>query len=315
MLLSGDMMKRFMGLLGFLFVFGFAQGSISGTLYANEIKGFMVIGCLLDLSTNDCDYDQSPYITIEQSGPSAPFVLENAPEGQYLVIAWKDTNGNGQLEDDGSDEVAYYIDAKGELAPVTPPASGITLQVNEVLASQPGSNPLSEPAQNPLSSAPQVAQTEGLLVGKWSQFSGSSTSYSNPDTNEQAPLSGNAIDYTFNPDGSYEYLLFIQQSFYNCTTTFTSYATGTYTAQTNLLELTPKEHHTTSKDSCYASGNYEKDLPLESRYYSFVFGRDIYNGKDYGETLELTSLKLNSAGELATDPEDSTATVLKRETP
>jgi hypothetical protein len=152
-------------------------------------------------------------------------------------------------------------------------------------------------------------------LGKWSQFSGSSTSYYNPDTNEQAPLSGNSIDYTFHPDGSYEYFFFIQQSLYNCTTTITSYATGTYTAQPNLLELTPKEHHTTSKDNCYASGNYEKDLPLEPDYYSFVFGRDIYDGKDYGETLELTLLKPGADGGLEVDPEDSTPIVLLKQNP
>jgi hypothetical protein len=137
-----------------------AQNTISGTLYAKDVQGFMVIGCLLDLSTNDCDYDRSPYLTVEQNGPSASFILENAPEGQYLVIAWKDTNNNGQLEDDGSDELAYYTDANGALASVTPPASGITLQVGEALAGSnlPASNPLAQtPAQNPLNTSINTA--------------------------------------------------------------------------------------------------------------------------------------------------------------
>jgi hypothetical protein len=302
-----------------------AQSTISGTLYANDVKGFMVIGCLLDLTVNDCDYDKSPYVKLEQSGPSATFTLDNALAGQYLVIAWHDTNGNGQLEDDGSNELTYYTDAKGELALVTPPAAGITLRVGEALPSQPssnplGSNPLSEAsAQNPLTSvssvSPPATQTENSLLGKWSQFGGSSTSYYNPDTGEQAPLSGNAIDYTFNPDGSYEYFFFIQQTLYNCTTTISSFASGTFAVQDNVLSLSPKEHHTTSKDSCYASGNYEKDLPLGPDYYRFVFGRDIYDGKDYGETLELTSLKRNVQGEFDVNPEASTPTVLKRATP
>jgi hypothetical protein len=122
-----------------------AQNTISGTLYANDVKGFLVIGCLLDLAANDCDYDQSPYVTIEQSGPSATFVLENAPDGSYLVIAWHDTNGNGSLEDDGTDALTYYTDANGDPVSVTPPASDITLRIaasSNPLTSQPSSNPL-----------------------------------------------------------------------------------------------------------------------------------------------------------------------------
>jgi hypothetical protein len=150
-----------------------AQNTMSGTLYANDVKGFMVIGCLLDLIINDCDYDRSPYLEITQSGQSFPFVLENAPDGQYLVIAWRDTNGNGTLEDDGSDELTYYTDANGDPAMVTPPATDITLQVGGGLASPPASNPLNQaPAQETQTgSAPTNLTPDGSFpaeyIGVW----------------------------------------------------------------------------------------------------------------------------------------------------
>ena len=43
-------MKPFITTLFCLCTFALAQGNISGTLYATEVKGFVVIGCLLDLS-------------------------------------------------------------------------------------------------------------------------------------------------------------------------------------------------------------------------------------------------------------------------
>jgi hypothetical protein len=167
--------KHFLCLVVFIASFSLSQGSISGTLYAGEVKDFIVIGCLLDLTTQDCDYDKSPYVTITQSGSSAPFELETpveleTPAGNYLVLAWRDTNGNGQLEDDGSDELAYHIDANGELAPVTPPASGITLQVGEALAGSnpPASNPLVQtPAQNPLNTSTNTAATNTTPTGNF----------------------------------------------------------------------------------------------------------------------------------------------------
>jgi hypothetical protein len=136
-----------------------AQSTLSGTLYADDVQGFMVIGCLLDFAINDCDYDKSPFVEVNQGGPSYPFVLD-APDGQYLVIAWRDTNSNGTLEDDGSDELVYYTDAAGEATMVTPPASDIILQMGEVRVDEAQSNPLTQtPSQNPPAQNPSENQT------------------------------------------------------------------------------------------------------------------------------------------------------------
>jgi hypothetical protein len=69
--------------------------------------------------------------------------LQNASAGNYLVIAWKDKNDNGNL-DENVDEVGYYLDSKSEPALVTSPASNIDIRVGGAnpLAAQPSSNPL-----------------------------------------------------------------------------------------------------------------------------------------------------------------------------
>lgn len=147
---------------------GLAQNTISGTLYADYVQGFIVIGCLLDLTINDCDYDRSPYVEVSQSGQSFPFVLDNAPDGQYLVIAWRDTNGNGQLDDDGSDELTYYADASGNPLSVTPPVSDIVLQIGGATAVQPATPSSGQTdAQNPLNNQTGSAPTNMTPTGNF----------------------------------------------------------------------------------------------------------------------------------------------------
>lgn len=290
-------MKRFMGLLGFLFAFGFAQGGISGILYANDVQGFMVIGCLLDLTVNDCDYDRSPYVEITQSGQSFPFVLENAPEGNYLVVAWKDTNGNGTLEDDGSDELTYLTDANGDPVVVTPPAADIVLEVSSLSASSDLS-----PVQN------QGVTTE--LVGIWQAGLGGAY---DPSSGDWGFGDSAATDvghwYQLNADGSYQSRFGMNVvSFGTCRQKILIAEVGTYTLQNGVLTLTATSAKKKSDDNCDddPGKNYLSDAPLLVTYKQVRF---------LSEGLELTSLKPNAQGELSVDQEDSTPIVLRRENP
>jgi uncharacterized protein (DUF2141 family) len=87
--------------LAFMLSVAFAQNTITGKVVANNTQGFIIIGCLIDLSTQDCNYDKSHYVEVNQDGT---YTLSNLESGQYLVIAWCDTNANGNLEED-QDEV------------------------------------------------------------------------------------------------------------------------------------------------------------------------------------------------------------------
>lgn len=271
-------MKSLLFLFMFIVPFSLAQSNISGTLYANEVEGFVIIGCLLDLTTQDCDYDKSPYVTIEQSGSSAPFQLENAPTGNYLVIAWKDTNGNGQLEDDGSDEVGYYGDSSNEPALVTAPASNIDIRLtaNNQLASAPATNPLAstptQPAQN--------TSPLGDLVGIWQMTRASGGDYKNTYTGYTFSMtSGFSTLLKIRADGNY--LMQFYSSGTSSTCAFVSsfeQSAGTVTYQGNQLILQPA-WHTLELTDCDPSTTGKQDLGADPIVYTFKLEEEFdYNG-------------------------------------
>ena len=294
----------------FLSTFAFAQNTITGNLVANNTQGFIIIGCLIDLDTSDCNYEKSQYAEVDASGA---YVLNNLEAGQYIVIAWRDTNNSGDLEE-GQDEIGYYTDANGEVSLTTAPASNITISVGDSAATNPLTTNLPATANNPLS--PAQAPSSNTLVGTWHKGYASSTSYQDTVTGILAPPTGGAWNYTFSADGSYIDTFLLQNTFYSCTTKIFNYVEGTYVTNSDgVLMLTPTQSHTKSEDDCSASGNYEKDLPLETEYFYYQLVRDIseFTGEDLGEVLELTDLILNSQGELEVDPEDSTPLALRRE--
>ena len=278
-------MKRLVTLSCCLIALSFAQ-SISGILYADNVQGFVVIGCLLDVNTQDCDYDKSPYMTIEQSGSSATFELENAPAGNYLVIAWKDTNGNGNLEE--QDEVGYYVDSRGEPALVTAPASNIDIRLIT-------SNPLaSQPATNPLTSAPATQSTQntsplGDLVGIWQMTRASGGDYKNVNTGLPFSMtSGFSVLLKIRPNGDYLMQFYSSGVSSNCAfaSNFENSA-GTVTYRGNQLILQP-EWHTLEVTDCDASTPDKVDLGTEEITYIFKLQEEFdFNGLR-GIGMELT---------------------------
>ncbi len=155
-------MKLLFFFLSLVTSLAFSQNTISGTLSATKAQEFMIIGCLIDLSTQDCNYEKSQYAQANQDGS---YILSNLEAGQYLIIAWRDTNANGNLEEE-QDEVAYYTTADGQPGLVSPPASGIDMQVGA--ASNP---PTQTPAQNPVNTPMNTDATTGVIapeyVGVW----------------------------------------------------------------------------------------------------------------------------------------------------
>ncbi len=291
----------------FMLNMALAQNTITGNLVANDTHGFIIIGCLIDLATSDCNYEKSQSATVNQDGT---YTLSNLEPGQYIVIAWRDTNSSGDLEE-GQDEVGYYTSADGQPGLVSPPVANITINVGTSATNPLTTNP-PDTANNPLS--PAQPQSSNSIVGTWVDTYTLSTSYQDSVSGRFAPPTGGSWNYTFNPDGTYVFDFLFQNTFYSCTTTIFNSEEGNYVANSDgVLMLTQTKSHTKSEDSCTASSNYEKDLPLETVYFFFQFGRDIFMDIDNGETLELTDLILNSQGTLEVDPEDNTPLALQRE--
>jgi hypothetical protein len=294
------MMKRLPALLASVFLISvwtcaFAQSSLSGAVITDDPQGFTVIACFIDVAINDCDGEKSRYINVNADGT---YAIDGLDAGQYLVIAWKDSNGSGDLEE-GQDEFFYYVDANAEIAAVSPPASNIVLQASASTA--PASNPLSD-----------VGATTGAseLTGIWQAGLGGNY---DPSLEDWGFGDSVATDvghwYQFNADGSYQSRFGMNVvSFGTCRQKILIAETGTYTLQNDLLTLTATSAQKKSDDNCDddPSKNYVSNIPSQTIYKLARF---------VSEGLELTSLTLNAAGSLEVDPEDSTPIVLRKEMP
>jgi hypothetical protein len=250
--------------------------SISGTVVAPEVEGVMVIACYP--SEAGCDEQRSGYTTVAQAGGSAPYRIDGLGPGEYLVIAWLDRDGDGEMSEA---ELAVYSRG-GEPVLVSPPVTGIDL-----LFRQAG------PPQATVTPAPASA-----LVGGWYQGSVSAVDYYNPVTGSWAPPSGSGFRYQFRTDGSYTYSGLMQSSVFACTMSLFNYQEGRYHLEGQVLMLVPTVARWRSEDSCNPQNNYEKAGRLEPSYYLWQVSVDEYGGV----VLDLTSLKLDQ-GMLDFDPE------------
>ncbi len=156
-----------------------AQGSISGTVSANDVTGFIVIACYAD-ATVGCNESLSS--TAELSNPS--YQLGNLSAGQYIIFLWRDTNNSGELEED-QDEVHYYAAGNEEVTLISPPAQNIDF------------NLVATSAPNPLTS---TGTRE--LVGSWSSHDYFGT-YVDAGTGAYAGSANTGNGVIFNPDGTY----------------------------------------------------------------------------------------------------------------
>jgi hypothetical protein len=255
--------KLVFGLM-FILNIAFAQDTITGKVIATNTQGFTVIGCLIDLSMQDCNYDKSQYV---ETNPDGSYTLTNLEAGQYLVIAWKDTNGNGQLEDDGSDELAYYTDASGEAVLVSAPATNITLTLsapaNQPTATNPLTTNLPATTNNPLTNtAPTID-----LVGSWSNVSTTGVEFYDPSTGSWGDVSGNASEFTLNTDGSCEIYVLLQSSLYSSSAKIFAVTTGTYTFDGAILSITG-----TTRERAWSQDELSRDETKPfSNTYRIVF--------------------------------------------
>ncbi|CAN5469882.1 hypothetical protein BH24DEI1_BH24DEI1_15690 [soil metagenome] len=266
---------------------GLAQNEsfIAGTVFAPRgVAGTVVIACYP--SAGGCDEARSGHVEIRHSGTSAPYRLEGLSAGPYLLIAWQDGDGDGEM---GEHELVFY---QGGTEPslITPPAEGIELRFGE--AAPPGC----------------AARPPSQLLGGWSQGSGSATQYYDPNSGAWAPPTGSGFSYTFYPDGRYEYSGMMQSSVYACTTTIFAYEAGTVLTEDRVMMLRQGVNKFKSQDTCNESWNYERDDPLETRYLLWSIDKD-----EYGSTvLEVTNLRLGGDGLLDIDPEYPEASIFYR---
>ncbi len=260
---------------GLMFVLNiaFTQNTITGQVIANNTQGFTVIGCLIDLSTRDCNYEKSQYAEVNQDGT---YTLSNLESGQYIIIAWRDTNSSGDLEED-QDEVGYYTTADGQPGLVSPPVANITITVGNTAATQPTT-------PNPLTTNPEPTpptQGSNTLVGTWSDVSTTGVEFYDPSTGSWGDVSGNAFEFTLNADGSCEIYVLLQSSLYSSSVKIFAVTTGTYTFDGAILSITG-----TTRERAWSQDELSRDETKPfSNTYRIVFTDDNTLILDDGLTL------------------------------
>jgi hypothetical protein len=140
------------------FTFGSAQNnlSLSGTVFAlpgSNLQNTAVIACLLVNDT--CDEQRSGLQQLNASGSSARFQIGNLENEQYLLLAWRDLNGNNEA--DAGDEVGVY-QQRGKPALLRPPASNLELRMARFSGDL---DSLIDQAEQPSASPPPPATPSG----------------------------------------------------------------------------------------------------------------------------------------------------------
>ena len=122
------------------------------------------------------------------------------------------------------------------------------------------------------------APTPERLVGTWSTSRVSTINYRNRVTGGFAPPSGHVFSYTIAPNGTYELSGLLQSSLYNCTISVFKWERGVLAVAGGRLMLTPREGKVTSKDTCRAGSEKEREVVDAPTTYSFRI--ELRDGKD-----------------------------------
>ena len=98
----------------------------------------------------------------------------------------------------------------------------------------------------------------GDLAGTWKDGSVGMIQYENRTTGATKPGRGSIFTYKFLPNGSYEFVGYMETTMYNCTTTLFNQITGKYSADGTTITLSPNRDFWKSGNSCAASGNKQQ---------------------------------------------------------
>lgn len=117
------------------------------------------------------------------------------------------------------------------------------------------------------------------IIGSWRNGSVGTIQYMDRTTGAIKPGSGSSIAYKFNPNGTYEFVGYLESTMYNCTTTAFNHITGRYTVVGSTINLNPSKDLWRSGNSCFASGNKQQNKVPAKLTVSYERKRD-QSGKE-----------------------------------
>lgn len=120
----------------------------------------------------------------------------------------------------------------------------------------------------------------GEVVGSWKNGSVGMISYQNRTTGSTKPGRGSIFTYKFLPNGTYEFVGYMETTMYNCTTTLFNQINGKYTVSGSTISLNPSRDFWKSGNSCAASGSKQQTKTPTKKTLEFEVRED-----EYGKTL------------------------------
>jgi hypothetical protein len=236
-----------------------AQGAIAGELRADDVAGYVVIACFADADAG-CDEARSGVAEIATAGRSAFWVIEGLEAGPFLLLAWRDGNGDGEAQDD---ELLVLLDPAGEPALVFAPAGGLVIAGPTEEADAPtSSGPVrSGRASDAAAAGPSGDGFPADLVGVWQMTRASAGEYRDVASgSEFAMTSGFSTLLKLRPDGTFVFQFYSSGVAPDCAfVTHFDTSVGHAVVEGGALVLRPTQR-TVEAGACARSGTYEPGL-------------------------------------------------------
>jgi hypothetical protein len=121
-----------------------------------------------------------------------------------------------------------------------------------------------------------IAQDAGDIVGKWSSGSVGLLQYKNQVTGATKSNRGSVFWYKFLPNGTYEFVGYMEITVYNCTSGYYNEIKGRYTVDGTTLNLSPARDYWKSTNSCAPSATKEVLKTPTKTSMDFKLGTDDY---------------------------------------
>jgi len=110
------------------------------------------------------------------------------------------------------------------------------------------------------------------IAGAWKTGSVGSIQYQNQTTGQTRTGRSSIFTYKFLPNGTYEFVGYMEMNMYNCSNTIFNNITGKYSVDGSTINLNPNRDFWKTTNSCAASGNKQttktptpKSLEFESK--------------------------------------------------
>jgi hypothetical protein len=114
------------------------------------------------------------------------------------------------------------------------------------------------------------------ILGTWTKGMMSMMGDKNQISGAVTPSNGTSFKYVFHPNGSFEFVGYMQSTMYGCTTSLFQDKRGKYRISGNEITLTLSKNFWRNQYGCSPASNKERDYNLDSENYTFRTKTDEY---------------------------------------